>query len=143
MQARSLKIIDRQIERVKARLAALGPMRPGALSRQYRQPREKEGAFWQLSYTHQMKSRSEYVRPDEVAAVRQEIRAFRSYKKLTARWVELALRRSQLRLQRARAGANPSPPPAPQPRKSAPSRKNPANIPLPTQSLNPGFTGSR
>lgn len=121
MQAKSLKTIDRQIQRVKAQLAALGPMRPGALTRQYRQPREKKGPFWQLSYTHQMKSRSEYVRPQELASIRQEVAAFRRYKKLTARWVELALRSSQLRLQQRRAGANLPIPTV----KNRPKRKSP------------------
>ena len=107
MQAKSLKIIDQQIQRLKAQLAGLGPMRPGTLSRQYRKPRERQGAFWQISFTHQMKSRTEYVRESELAAIRQEIAAFRRYKKLTARWVELALLRSQTRLQQIRAGANP------------------------------------
>ena len=30
----------------------------------------REGGFWQLSYTHQMKSRTEYVREEEVDVVR-------------------------------------------------------------------------
>ena len=53
-----------------------------------------------------MKSRSEYARPNEVAAARQEIAAFRRFKKLTADWVELALARSQRRVQLARASSN-------------------------------------
>jgi hypothetical protein len=106
MQAKSLKKIDEQIQQVKAQLLALGPMRPGTLSRQYRNPCQRQGGFWQISYTHQMKSRSEYVRPKEVSAVRQEIAQFRRYKKLTARWVELALRRSQTQLRRSRAKSN-------------------------------------
>ena len=48
-----------QIERVKQQLQQLGPMRPGAISRQYRNPKEKKRPFYQISYTHRMKSRSE------------------------------------------------------------------------------------
>lgn len=106
MQAKTLKNIEEQIQKIKDQLAALGPMRPGTLSRQYRKPRHRQGAFWQISYTHQMKSRTEYVRESELTAVRQEIAAFRRYKKLSARWVELALRRSPMRLQQARGSAN-------------------------------------
>lgn len=130
MQARSIKIIDRQIQRVKEQLAALGPMRPGTLTRQYRQPREKQGPFWQLSYTHQMKSRTEYVRPTELALIRQEVAAFRRYKQLTARWVELALRRSQTNLQQARASSNLAPRPAPNRPKPALKTNDPSNIPI-------------
>lgn len=129
MQAKSLKIIDRQIQRVKEQLAALGPMRPGTLTRQYRKPQDRQGAFWQISYTHQMKSRSEYVRPNEVAAVRQEIASFRRYKRLTARWVELALQRSQTRLQLARASSNLEPPRTKSRPKAASLPNDPTNIP--------------
>jgi hypothetical protein len=129
MQAQSIKIIDRRIQRVKEQLVALGPMRPGTLTRQYRQPREKRGAFWQLSYTHQMKSRTEYVRPTELTLIRQEIAAFRRYKQLTARWVELALRRSQTNLQQARASSNLASRPAPNRPKPAPKTNDPSSIP--------------
>jgi len=106
MQEKSLKKIDERIQRVKDQLLALGPMRPGTLTRQYRKPRPRQGAFWQISYTHHMKSRSEYARPNEVATVRQEIAQFRRFKKLTADWVELALERSQRRTQLARGRSN-------------------------------------
>jgi hypothetical protein len=101
-----LKKIDERIRRVKDQLLSLGPMRPGTLTRQYRQPRERRGAFWQISYTHHMKSRSEYARPNEVAEARREIAAFRRFKKLAADWVELALERSQRRVQLARTNSN-------------------------------------
>src|SRR5258708_34103327 len=65
MQAKTLQKLDAQIQRVKSQLLALGPMRPGTLSRQYRKPRERQGAFLQISYTPQMKNRPESVRPDQ------------------------------------------------------------------------------
>ena len=72
-------------------------MRPGAISRQYRNPKEKKGAFYQISYTHRMKSRSEYLKPENLAAVRRETANFRRFRKLMNRWVDLALKLSQLR----------------------------------------------
>ncbi len=44
------KIVE-QIERVKKQLQELGPMRPGAISRQYRNPKEKKRPFYQISYS--------------------------------------------------------------------------------------------
>jgi len=70
MQAKSLKSFDRQIQRIQTQLAKLGPMRPGTLTRQYRQPERQQGAYYQLSYTYQMKSHTEYVPKREVVAVR-------------------------------------------------------------------------
>ncbi len=69
MQAKSskiLKILDGQIHALQGQLAALGPMRPGTLTRQYRQPQKQKGPYYQLSYTYQMKSRTQYV-PNVVA----------------------------------------------------------------------------
>lgn len=86
-----------QIERIKRELLELGPMRPGAISRQYRNPKEKKRPFYQISYTHRMKSRSEYLRPENLTAVRQETANFKRFRKLVDRWVTLALQLSQLK----------------------------------------------
>ena len=86
-----------QIDRIKRELQELGPMRPGAISRQYRLPKEKRRPFYQISYTHRMKSRSEYLRPENLAAIRRETANFKRFRKLVDRWVDLALRLSQLR----------------------------------------------
>jgi hypothetical protein len=86
-----------KIEAVKRQLQELGPMRPGAISRQYRNPREKKRPFYQISYTHRMKSRSEYLRPENLAALRKETANFKRFRKLMDRWIDLALQLSQLR----------------------------------------------
>lgn len=95
------KRTEEQIERVKREVLALGPMRPGSITRQYRQPREKKRPFLQISYTHRMRSRSEYVRPEHLAALRQETARFKRFKKLIDRWVALALAASQMRIRQA------------------------------------------
>ncbi len=92
-----LERTEEQIRKVKAELMALGSMRPGSITRQYRLPKEKKRPFYQLSYTHRMRSRSEYVRPEHVAALRKETATFKRFRKLIDRWVDLSLRASQLR----------------------------------------------
>ena len=97
----SLKRTEAQIEGIKQQLRVLGPMRPGSITRQYRRPRERQRPFYQLSYTHRMRSRSEYVRPENLAALQKETANFKRFKKLIDRWVGLALEASQLRLHQA------------------------------------------
>jgi len=92
---------EAHIEGIKQELLALGPMRPGSITRQYRLPRERQRPFYQLSYTHRMRSRSEYVRPENLAALQKETANFKRFKKLIDRWVGLALEASQLRLHQA------------------------------------------
>lgn len=93
--------LERKIERIKQQLLALGPMRPGSITRQYRLPKTKKRPFYQISYTHQMKSRSEYVRLENLSALRRETTNFRRFRKLVNQWVDLSLAASQLRIRNA------------------------------------------
>jgi len=97
----SLQRLEEQIEELKRELLALGPMRPGSITQQYRLPKERERPFHQISYTHHMRSRSEYVRPENLAALRRETATFKRFRKLISRWVSLALAASQLRVRQA------------------------------------------
>jgi hypothetical protein len=95
--------IEKQIQKIKEELDRLGPMRPGSLTRQYKRPKEKEGAYYQLSYTHKMRSRTEYVRPQFVEDIRGQVGVYRRFKKLVEKWVELAIEHSQLTMNPTRA----------------------------------------
>jgi len=91
---KDLAKLDKQIDSVKMKLMELGPMRPGKLSQQYRKPAEKAVPFWQLNYTYQMKSRSEYVRTESLPRIRRETAAFKKCKELFEKWIDLELQRS-------------------------------------------------
>ncbi len=47
-------------------------MRPGSISKQYRDRQRQRGVYYQLSYTHEMRSRTEHVWPDHVKGLRKE-----------------------------------------------------------------------
>ena len=96
MGERKIRRIDEKIVRIKDALRDIGPMRPGSLTRQYRDPQARSGPYWQISYTRQMKSRTEYVRPEWVAETRRQIAAYKRFKRLADDWVALAIERSQL-----------------------------------------------
>ena len=81
-----------QLAEAKTQLAALGPMRSGSLGRQYRDPVKKTGAFWQLSYTHNMRSRSRHVRADEVAHLKPLLATFKRFRQLVDRCVDLSIK---------------------------------------------------
>ena len=106
--------IERQIEQIKRELLTLGPMRPGALSKQYAACQKpgcacvdpvnpkKHGPFYQLSYTHSGKSTTRFVRPGYVTQIKKELAAYKRFRALTQKWVSLELALSQLRLEQAR-----------------------------------------
>jgi len=98
--------IDRRIRWIKEALQDLGPMRPGSLTRQYRDPEERAGAYWQISYTRQIRSRTEYVRPEWVAETRRQIATYKRFKRLVEEWVNLSIERAQQLMRMAKK--NPS-----------------------------------
>ena len=93
-----LKRAEEHIEGIKRELLTLGPMRPGSITRQYRLPKEKKRPFYQISYTHQMRSHTEYARPENLPGLRHETATFRRFRTLINRWVALALKASKLRI---------------------------------------------
>jgi hypothetical protein len=109
--------IEQQIRKIKEELVNLGPMRPGSLSRQYSvcgkpgcacadpDKPKKHGPFYQLSYAHQGKSSTRFVRPGYVPQIKNELAAYKRFRQLTQTWVGLELTLSQLRLEQARREA--------------------------------------
>jgi hypothetical protein len=93
--------IEQRIERIKRALLEIGPMRPGSLTRQYKDPKHRAGAYWQISYTRNMKSRTEYVRRECVTALRREIQTHKRFRRLVDQWIDLSIERSRLVMQTA------------------------------------------
>ena len=91
---------EKQIRTRLAGMARLGAMRPGTLTVQYRNPAEKKTPFNQISYTHRGKGRSEYVRPESLAAVRMEVETYKRFKRLVEELTSLSLEASRLRHRR-------------------------------------------
>lgn len=90
-------IIEKKISVLRARLTNIGNMRPGTLSIQYRNPSEKRNPFNQISYTHKGRSRSEYVRPENLEAVRSEIEAYKEFKAAIDQLIDLSIQASRMR----------------------------------------------
>jgi hypothetical protein len=101
MSEKRIRQIERRIERIKEALSRIGPMRPGSLTRQYKDRKNKTGAYWQISYTRHMKSRTEYVRKEWVPEIRGQIAAHKRFTQLIDQWIDLDIERSQLTMKTA------------------------------------------
>ena len=99
MKNKKLHQTEKQIEKIKKELQTIGEMRPGSLTCQYRNPKDRIGAYYQLSYTHKMKSRTDYVRPQFVARIRKQVATYKRFRKLVERWIELAILHSKLTME--------------------------------------------
>ncbi|MBM4137773.1 MAG: hypothetical protein FJ241_13230 [Nitrospira sp.] len=88
--------IKRQIDKIKEELQEIEDMRPGSLTMQYKNPKDKKGVFYQLSYTHKMRSKTEYVRPHFVGEIKQQIKAYKKFKRLIKKWIDLSIEHSKV-----------------------------------------------
>src|ERR1017187_4057253 len=106
--------LERQIEKTKLALVALGDMRPGSLSTQYNvcgkpgcrckaDPPEKHGPYYQVSFTRKGKSSSKFVKKENLPEVRKQIKNYERMKLLTDTWIELATELSNLRIAKEKA----------------------------------------
>ena len=96
MTNKRLAQIDKRIGKIKVELAAIGPMRPGSLTRQYKDPVSASGAYYQLSYTLDMKSRTDYIPRNWVPQVRAQVANYKRFKSLSTEWVALSIERCRL-----------------------------------------------
>jgi len=109
MDTRREATLERQIEKVKRDLVALGDLRPGSLSTQYNvcgkpgcrckaTPPEKHGPYYQVSYTRKGKSSTKFVKQKDLPAVRKQLKNYARMKLLTDLWIDLSTELSTLRL---------------------------------------------
>ena len=103
MNQKRLQQIEKRLERIKAALQGIGPMRPGSLTRQYRDPETRAGAYWQISYTRRTKSRTEYVRKEWVTEIRKQIATHKRFRRLIEQWGDLSIEHSQLTMRIAKS----------------------------------------
>ena len=106
---KKVRDLEKQIEKVKRELAAIGDLRPGSLSEQYNvcgtpgckckgTPPQKHGPYYQLSFSRKGKSSTRFVKKADVSTVKKQLQNYKRLKKLVDRWIDLATELSTLRL---------------------------------------------
>jgi len=109
MDTRREATLQRQIEKVKRDLGALGDLRPGSLSTQYNvcgspgcrckaDPPVKHGPYYQVSYTRKGKSSTKFVKKEDLPEVRKQLKNYQRMKLLMEKWIDLAMELAMLRL---------------------------------------------
>jgi hypothetical protein len=102
--------LEARIDQLKQAVVGLGDLRPGKLSQQYNvcgkaecrckaDPPQKHGPYYQLSFTRKGKSSSQFVRKEDLAVVRRQLRNYQRLRELIDRWIALGMELSRLKLQ--------------------------------------------
>jgi hypothetical protein len=105
--ARTRRQLEARIERIKREIAKLDRIHPGSLSQQYNvcgnaqcrckaDPPQKHGPYHQVSFTWRGKNTSRFVRKDDLARVKRELRNYQRLRELMDEWVELTVELAKL-----------------------------------------------
>jgi len=109
MSIKTISQLQKRIDRIKKRICDLGDLRPGKLSQQYnvcgkkncrckdKKDPIKHGPYYQISYTHRGKSRSEFVKKKNVSEVKRQLKNFSTFRELTNEWIDAALELTKLK----------------------------------------------
>lgn len=90
MKNNKLKKLESRIIQIKTELSKIGEMRSGSLTKQFYRRKDYVRPYWQISYTQDKKSKTEYVKNEFLKSLRKEIKEYKKFKKLTSEWLKLA-----------------------------------------------------
>jgi hypothetical protein len=105
-----LQSLEAKIAQIKQEITGLGAdLQPGRLTQQYNvcgkagcrckaNPPQRHGPYYQLSFTRKGKSRTQFVKREDLLLLQQQVRNYQRLKTLMDRWVALGMALSQLRL---------------------------------------------
>lgn len=99
MTNKKVETLLAKIEAVRGDLNQIGNMRPGSVTKQLRKRGDKEWSCWQLSYTLNGVSKTEYVRDEFLTQIKNEIAEYKKFKTLNEKLVELSVALSKEKIQ--------------------------------------------
>ncbi len=87
-----------KIEAIKKDLSQIGNIRPGSVTKQFHKRGDKKWPYWQISYTQNKRSKTEYLRDEFVEQIKGEVAAYKKFRNLVEKLVELNVELSKERL---------------------------------------------
>lgn len=99
---RTQRAREARIRKIKQQIEKLDLVRPGALSLQFNvcgkpgcrckaDPPQKHGPYRQLSYTRYGKSKTQFVRQENLAETKRQLRNYEKLRTLIDEWIDLSI----------------------------------------------------
>lgn len=114
----TLKSIEKRIKKIKKEISLIEDMRPGKLSKQFnicgnptckckdiKNPK-KHGPYFNLSYTFEGKSKTQFIRPEFAKEIEKENNKYRKFKDLVQLWISLSIEKSNILLEEKKSKIN-------------------------------------
>ena len=102
--------LEARISQIKQEILSLdASLQPGILTQQYNvcgkagcrckaDPPQRHGPYYQLSFTRKGKSTTQFVKPEDLRLVRQQVRGYQRLRKLMDQWITLGMKLSRIEL---------------------------------------------
>ena len=88
--------IVKRIDAIKYEILHLGNLRPGSVTKQYGDPKNKKQPFHQINYTFKGKFKTDYVKKTFVGEMEKQTLEYKKFKELIAEWMELGIKISKM-----------------------------------------------
>ena len=98
MTNKKVETLLKKISATKNELTALGDMRPGSVTKQFHKRGDKKWPYWQINYTQNKRSKTEYLKDEFVEKIQAEVATYKKFKKLVEKLVSLNVEISKERL---------------------------------------------
>lgn len=107
-----MKELQEKIEKIKTEILELDELRPGSLGEQYnvcgnpkcrckdKKNPQKHGPYYQLSYSWQGKSTSEFIRKNDVESTKRFMSNYKRFMDLKDDWIDCSIQLAKLRKQK-------------------------------------------
>lgn len=98
MTNKKVETLLKKISETKFELLKIENMRPGSVTQQKHMRGKKTWPFWQISYTQNRRSKTEYLRDEFVDQIKAEVKNYKMFKALVEKLVKLNIELSKERL---------------------------------------------
>jgi len=98
MTNKKVETFLQKITATKNELMNLGDMRPGSVTKQFHKRGDKKWPYWQISYTQNKRSKTEYLKDEFVEKIKAEVATYKKFKKLVEKLTNLNVELSIERL---------------------------------------------
>ena len=98
MTNKKVETLLKKIDATKNELINLDDMRPGSVTKQFHKRGDQKWPYWQISYTQNKRSKTEYLKDEFVEKIKAEVATYKKFKKLVEKLVNLNVEISKERL---------------------------------------------
>lgn len=89
MKNKKVETLLTKIDGVRKEINEIGCMRPGSVTKQFHKKGDKKWPYWQISYTQNRRSKTEYLRDEFVDQIKTEVAEYKKFRILVETLVEL------------------------------------------------------